>query len=76
MLGIIGTLLVLGVQYGDNYVGAEHPSFYSASKFVVKKVLHEVKNGVYHGATVLNPPGDTLPDNIDTRIIQLIKDIL
>ena len=74
-LGMFFVLLVLGVQYGDTYVGNDHPSFVSASKFVVKKVLHEVKNGIYHGATVYNPPGDTIPDDLDTKIIHGVKEI-
>lgn len=41
-------------------------------KFYLKKV----KNLVYREATVHNPPGDMLPDNIDNSLIDETKKIV
>lgn len=67
--------LILGVQYGDTYTGQDQPSFMSAVKYVVSKALHEVKNGIYHEATIHNPAGDTIPDSWDNTLINKVKQV-
>lgn len=73
---VLFVLLVLGVQYGDTYKGNDQPSFVSAAKYVVGKAIHEIKNGVYHEATIHNPPGDTIPDSWDNTVIDGVKKAL
>ena len=70
---VLFSLLVIGVQYGDTYNGKNHASFPAAAKYVVSKAVHQIKNGIYHGATIYNPPGDTIPDSWDNSIISEIK---
>ncbi|MDD5084155.1 MAG: hypothetical protein PHT88_04505 [Candidatus Moranbacteria bacterium] len=72
-LAMIFVLLVLGVQHGDTYQGQAYPSFTAAAKYVVKKSLRTVKNGIYHEATIHNPEGDTIPDWVDDAIFGTIK---
>jgi hypothetical protein len=73
---ILAAFLVIGVQYGDTYRGDAYPSFWAASKHIVKRAVHEVKNGIYHEATKYNPPGDTVPDHWDDVFLRGIKSIL
>ncbi len=73
---LVFILLVRGVQHGDTYVGRNHTSFASAAKFIVKKALVSVKNGIYHEATVHNPAGDTIPDEWDDSVKSFIKRLL
>lgn len=68
-------LLILGVQYGDTYKGQDQPSFAAAAKYVAGKAIHEIKNGIYHEATIHNPAGDTIPDSWDNTIISEIKQV-
>jgi hypothetical protein len=77
MIGValLFMLLVLGVQYGDTYKGQDHPSFTTAAKYVVIKALHEIKNGIYHEATLYNPAGDIIPDSWDDTIINEMKQV-
>jgi hypothetical protein len=74
-LAMLFMLLVLGVQYGDTYKGQDQPSFVAAAKYVVLKALHEIKNGIYHEATIHNPSGDTIPDSWDDSLIHKIKQV-
>lgn len=75
IMGALFVFLTLGVQYGDTYTKQSHPSFSSAAKYVIKRVLHEVKNGIYHEATIHNPDGDTIPDWWDDAIIGKLRRI-
>lgn len=43
-------------------------------KDILKKAAQKAKNIIYHEATVHNPAGDILPDQIDDKIKQEIKD--
>lgn len=43
-------------------------------KDFLKKVGRRVKSIIYREATIHNPPGDVLPDQIDDKIKQEIKD--
>jgi hypothetical protein len=45
-------------------------------KDFLKKVVKKVEGFVYHEATVHNPPGDVLPDQIDDNIKGEIKKIV
>lgn len=36
--------------------------------------LREIKDRIYHEATINNPEGDVLPDELDNEIIKEIKD--
>lgn len=72
---LLFVFLVLGVQHGDTYKGQDQPSFSAAAKYVVLKAIHEIKNGIYHEATIHNPAGDTIPDSWDNTIIHGIKRI-
>lgn len=43
-------------------------------KDFLKKIVRKIEGFVYHEATIHNPPGDVLPDQIDDKIKQEIKD--
>jgi len=43
-------------------------------KVLIKKVLKPIVNFVYYEATIHNPSGDVLPDQIDDDIKKNIKD--
>ena len=45
-------------------------------KDFLKKVVKRVEGIVYHEATVHNPPGDLLPDQIDDNVKGEIKKIV
>lgn len=75
-MALLFVFLVLGVQYGDTYKGNDQPSFSAATSYVMLKAVHEIKNGVYHEATIHNPPGDTIPDSWDNTIISEFKKVL
>jgi hypothetical protein len=45
-------------------------------KDILKKVVRKIENFVYHEATIHNPPGDMLPDQIDDNIKGEIKKIV
>lgn len=72
---LISILFVIGIQYGDTYNVKQQPSFISAIKHAIKGFLHVIKNGIYHFATIFNPPGDTIPDWVDDAILGKIKAI-
>jgi len=40
----------------------------------LKRVVKKVSGFVYHEATIHNPPGDILPDQIDDKLKQEIKE--
>jgi len=42
-------------------------------KSLLKSVVREIKNWVYKEATIHNPEGDVLPDELDDEIIKGIK---
>ncbi|PIR73375.1 MAG: hypothetical protein COU40_02770 [Candidatus Moranbacteria bacterium CG10_big_fil_rev_8_21_14_0_10_35_21] len=44
------------------------------NKEELKIFLRKIKKIIYHEATLHNPEGDMLPDNIDDDIIKKIKD--
>ncbi|EKE19297.1 MAG: hypothetical protein ACD_9C00055G0001, partial [uncultured bacterium] len=44
-------------------------------KDVLVRGIKKIKNLVYYEATIHNPEGDMLPDNIDNSIISKVKDI-
>jgi len=43
-------------------------------KDFLKRVVKKVSGFVYHEATIHNPPGDILPDQIDDKLKQEIKE--
>ena len=43
-------------------------------KLLLKSVVREIKSWVYKEATIYNPKGDVLPDELDDEIIKGIKD--
>ena len=45
-------------------------------KDFLKKVVKKIEGVVYHEATIHNPPGDMLPDQIDDNIKGEIKKIV
>jgi hypothetical protein len=45
-------------------------------KDFLKKVVRKVEGFVYHEATIHNPPGDLLPDQIDDNLKGEIKKIV
>ena len=48
----------------------------SPEKDFLKKVVKRVEGVVYHEATIHNPPGDMLPDQIDDNVKGEIKKIV
>jgi len=48
----------------------------SPEKDFLKKVARRVEGFVYHEATIHNPPGDLLPDQIDDNVKGEIKKIV
>jgi len=40
----------------------------------IRAAVKKIKDLVYYEATVHNPPGDMLPDQIDNKIIQEVKE--
>ena len=48
----------------------------SPEKDFLKKVVKRVEGVVYHEATIHNPPGDLLPDQIDDQVKGKIKEIV
>jgi len=40
----------------------------------LKSILRKVKDLIYREATIHNPPGDMLPDNIDNNVIKEVKE--
>ena len=46
----------------------------SPEKDFLKKIAKKAKGWVYREATIHNPPGDILPDEIDDKIKQEIKE--
>ncbi|MCX6766235.1 MAG: hypothetical protein NT170_00405 [Candidatus Moranbacteria bacterium] len=48
----------------------------SPEKDFLKKVVKRIEGFVYHEATVHNPPGDFLPDQIDDNVKGEIKKIV
>jgi len=45
-------------------------------KDFLKKVVRKVEGFVYHEATIHNPPGDLLPDQIDDNVKGEIKKLV
>jgi len=45
-------------------------------KDFLKKVVRRIAGLVYHEATVHNPPGDLLPDQIDNQVKNEIKKVV
>jgi hypothetical protein len=45
-------------------------------KDFLKKVVRKIEGFVYHEATIHNPPGDMLPDQIDDNVKGEIKKIV
>jgi hypothetical protein len=45
-------------------------------KDFLKKVVRKIEGVVYHEATIHNPPGDVLPDQIDDNVKGEIKKIV
>ncbi len=43
-------------------------------KIEFKEFLAKIKNLLYKEATIHNPPGDAIPDQIDDKVIQEIKE--
>lgn len=43
-------------------------------KDFLKKAANKAKNLIYREATIHNPPGDVIPDEIDDKIKQEIKE--
>ncbi len=43
-------------------------------KDILKRVVKKAESIIYREATIHNPPGDMLPDQIDDKIKQEIKD--
>jgi len=48
----------------------------SPEKDFLKKVVRKIEGFVYHEATIHNPPGDMLPDQIDDNVKGEIKKIV
>jgi len=48
----------------------------SPEKDFLKKVVKRIEGVVYHEATIHNPPGDMLPDQIDDNVKGEIKKIV
>ena len=40
----------------------------------LKAIIKRIKDLVYKEATIHNPPGDMLPDQIDNKVIQEVKE--
>jgi len=47
-----------------------------ARQEIVKKTARKIKHFIYREATIYNPEGDTLPDEIDDEILNKIKEKL
>lgn len=43
-------------------------------KVILKAAARKIKNWIYREATIHNPEGDILPDEIDDEVIKEIKD--
>jgi len=48
----------------------------SPEKDFLKKIVRKIEGFVYHEATIHNPPGDMLPDQIDDNVKGEIKKIV
>jgi len=48
----------------------------AAGQEIVKKTARKIKHFIYREATIHNPEGDTLPDEIDDEILNKIKEKL
>lgn len=51
----------------------ENIAIMEALKIDSKKIMREIKDVIYYQATVHNPEGDMLPDEIDDTIKEQIK---
>jgi hypothetical protein len=51
-------------------------TIHKPEKDVLKKVVKKIEGLVYHEATIHNPPGDMLPDQIDDQVKGEIKKIV
>jgi len=40
----------------------------------LKSIVKKIKDFVYREATIHNPPGDMMPDNIDNKVIEEVKE--
>jgi len=49
-------------------------SIQKPEKDILKKAVRKAKSIIYREATEHNPPGDVLPDQIDDRIKQEVKE--
>ena len=49
-------------------------TIHQLEKSFLKKVVRKIEGIIYREATVHNPPGDVLPDQIDDKIKQEIKE--
>lgn len=47
-----------------------------ARQEIVKKTARKIKSFIYHEATIHNPEGDILPDEIDDEILDEVKNRL
>ncbi len=72
-------LLILVSWAGGFLVLLYAPPFVGLSekgRFYAKKIAHRASSIIYREATLHNPPGDVVPDGIDDKVKQEIKETL
>jgi len=58
----------------SNKTGAFSINIREKEKGELKNYVKKIKDLVYREATVHNPPGDALPDNVDDQVINEVKE--
>lgn len=58
----------------ENSDGTEKLKIRQPEKEMIKAFFKKIKNLIYYEATVHNPSGDMLPDQIDDKIIKGVKE--
>ncbi|OGE83839.1 MAG: hypothetical protein A3B95_02755 [Candidatus Doudnabacteria bacterium RIFCSPHIGHO2_02_FULL_43_13b] len=73
IIGIIFAMAVFRVVEDDSQNKKLNLLLNKEEKSLLKSVVREIKNWVYKEATIHNPEGDVLPDELDDEIIKGIK---
>lgn len=82
---IIAVVFVVALDYAKNNQngplvklkdesGAFSVSIREPEKGQLKGIVRKIEDLVYNEATVHNPPGDMLPDQIDDKVINEVKE--
>lgn len=72
-IAIIFAVAFYRVSNYDSTSGVFSLNINQQEKSTLKKIAREIKDWIYYEATIHNPEGDMLPDEIDDRIMEEIK---